>query len=255
MLRVEYTTGNEDNMIKQMLPHIPHLEQVYFAGGEPLIMKEHYFMLEQLIEHKKTDVRIQYNTNFSELRYKDKHVFEYWSNFTNVSVGASLDASGARAELMRKGTDWQQAVSNRQRMKQQAAHVDFYIAATVSALNVLHVLDFHREWVELGLIEPKDFNVNICQDSNWYRVDIYPPEFKEQVLIPAYERHIAWLEPQDDLKRATNGFKSVINFMRAQDQSNLYTKFIAETNKLDKLRSESTWATFPEIVLSNYDLT
>ena len=255
MARVEYTAGNEDAMIEQMLPHIPYLEQVYFAGGEPLIMKEHYFMLEQLIEHKKTDVRIQYNTNFSELRYKDKHVFEYWSNFTNVSVGASLDASGARAELMRKGTNWSQAVANRQRMKQEAAHVDFYIAATESALNVLHVLDFHREWVELGLIEPKDFNVNICQDSNWYRVDIYPQEFKEQVLIPAYERHIAWLEPQDDLKRATNGFKSVINFMRAQDQSNLYTKFIAETNKLDKLRGESTWATFPEIVLSNYDLT
>jgi organic radical activating enzyme len=255
MARVEYTTGNEDDMTAQMLPHIPYLEQVYFAGGEPLIMKEHYFMLEQLIEHKKTDVRIQYNTNFSELRYKDKHVFEYWSNFTNVSVGASLDASGARAELMRKGTNWSQAVANRQRMKQEAAHVDFYIAATVSALNVLHVLDFHREWVELGLIEPKDFNVNICQDSNWYRVDIYPPEFKEQVLIPAYERHIAWLEPQDDLKRATNGFKSVINFMRAQDQSNLYTKFIAETNKLDKLRGESTWDTFPEIVLSNYELT
>ena len=255
MLRIEYAGRTEDDIEQQMQEHIPYLEQVYFAGGEPLIMKEHYFMLEQLIEHKKTDVRIQYNTNFSELRYKDKHVFEYWSNFTNVSVGASLDASGARAELMRKGTNWSQAVANRQRMKQEAAHVDFYIAATVSALNVLHVLDFHREWVELGLIEPKDFNVNICQDSNWYRVDIYPQEFKEQVLIPAYERHIAWLEPQDDLKRATNGFKSVINFMRAQDQSNLYTKFIAETNKLDKLRGESTWATFPEIVLSNYDLT
>jgi len=255
MLRVEYTTGNEDDMIAQMLPHIPHLEQVYFAGGEPLIMKEHYFMLEQLIEHKKTDVRIQYNTNFSELRYKDKHVFEYWRNFTNVSVGASLDASGARAELMRKGTNWQQAVENRQRMKQEAAHVDFYIAATVSALNVLHVLDFHREWVELGLIEAKDFNVNICQDSNWYRVDIYPPAFKEKVLIPAYERHIEWLEPQDKLQRATNGFKSVINFMRAQDQSELYPKFISETNKLDKLRGESTWETFPELILSNYDLT
>jgi organic radical activating enzyme len=255
MLRVEYTTGNEDDMIAQMLPHIPHLEQVYFAGGEPLIMKEHYTLLEKLIEAGKTDVRIQYNTNFSELRFKDKHVFEYWKHFKNVSVGASLDASGARAELMRKGTNWQQAVENRQRMIQEAPNVDFYIAATVSALNVLHVLDFHKEWVELGLIKAKDFNVNICQDSNWYRVDIYPPAFKEQVLIPAYERHIAWLEPQDKLQRATNGFKSVINFMRAQDQSNLYPKFISETNKLDKLREENTWKTFPELILSNYELT
>ena len=35
MARVEYTAGDEDAMLEQMLPHIPYLEQVYFAGGEP----------------------------------------------------------------------------------------------------------------------------------------------------------------------------------------------------------------------------
>jgi sulfatase maturation enzyme AslB (radical SAM superfamily) len=247
MARVEYTTGNEDDMIAQMLPHIPYLEQVYFAGGEPLIMKEHYFMLDQLIKHKKTDVRIQYNTNFSELRYKDKHVFEYWSNFTNVSVGASLDASGARAELMRKGTDWSQAVANRQRMKQEAAHVDFYISATISIMNVLHVLDFHREWVELGLIEAKDFNVNICQSPEWYRIDVLPEKFKQEIVIPAYEKHIAWLEPQDKLQRATTGYKSLLNLLTAQDASHLLPRFREEIKKLDDIRNENFWKVFPEL--------
>jgi sulfatase maturation enzyme AslB (radical SAM superfamily) len=144
MARVEYTAGDEDSMLEQMLPHIPYLEQVYFAGGEPLIMKEHYFMLEKLIEHGKTDVRIQYNTNFSELAFKDKHVFNYWKHFKNISVGASLDASGERAELMRKGTDWEQAINNRRRMIEEVPHVDFYVAATISAMNVLHIFDFHR---------------------------------------------------------------------------------------------------------------
>ena len=247
MARVEYTTGNEDDMIKQMLPHIPYLEQVYFAGGEPLIMKEHYFMLEQLIEHKKTDVRIQYNTNFSELRYKDKHVFEYWRNFANVSVGASLDASGARAELMRKGTDWKQTLENRQRMKQEAAHVDFYISATVSAMNVLHVLDFHREWTELGLIEAKDFNINICQSPEWYRIDILPDKFKQEVVIPAYKQHIEWLEPQDKLQRATTGYKSLLNLLTAQDASHLLPRFREEIAKLDTIRNENFWKVFPEL--------
>ena len=153
MLRIEYAGRTEDDIEQQMQEHIPYLEQVYFAGGEPLIMKEHYTLLEKLIEADKTDVRIQYNTNFSELRFKDKHVFEYWKHFKNVSVGASLDASGDRAELMRKGTDWQQTLDNRRRMMAEVPHVDFYISATVSAMNVLHVLDFHREWTELGLIQ------------------------------------------------------------------------------------------------------
>jgi len=226
MARVEYTTGNEDDMIAQMMPHIPHLEQVYFAGGEPLIMKEHYFLLEKLIEAGKTDVRIQYNTNFSELAFKDKHVFEYWRHFKNVSVGASLDASGARAELMRRGTRWAQAVDNRQRMQAEVPHVDFYISATVSAMNVLHVLDLHREWTELGYIQAKDFNVNLCQSPEWYRIDIFPEDFKRDVIVPAYEQHIAWLTPQDSLRRATNGFRSTLNFLNSSDQSHLWPRFV-----------------------------
>ena len=225
MARVEYTAGDEDSMIEQMMPHIPYLEQVYFAGGEPLIMKEHYFLLEKLIEAGKTDIRIQYNTNFSELRYKDKHVFDYWRHFKTVSVGASLDASGARAELMRKGTDWNQAITNRILMKQEVPHVDFHLNPTVSAMNILHILDFHKEWVELGLMKPADANINLCLSPPWYRADIFPEWFKQDVIIPAYEKHIAWLEPLDSLNRATNGFKSVLNFVKNTDNSHMWPKF------------------------------
>ena len=295
MARVEYTAGNEDSMIEQMLPHIPHLEQVYFAGGEPLIMKEHYFLLEKLIELGKTDIRIQYNTNFSELAFKDKHVFEYWKHFKNVSVGASLDASGERAELLRKGTNWKQTVENRQRMIEEVPHVDFYISATVSAMNVLHVVDFHREWVNLGLIKEKDFNINLCQSPDWYRANIFPQWFKDQVIVPKYQKHIEWLKPLDPLKRATNGFESLLNFILTNNtdkeieihefeyetfkgadwpsweefqlgketkyplinaeikefiksikQTNEFTEFKKQVEKLDNVRNENFWKVFPE---------
>ena len=247
MLRIEYAGRTEDDIEQQMQEHIPYLEQVYFAGGEPLIMKEHYTLLEKLIDAGKTDVRIQYNTNFSELRFKDKHVFEYWKHFKNISVGASLDASGARAELMRKGTDWQQTLDNRQRMMEEVPHVDFYVSATVSAMNVLHVLDFHKEWTELGLIQAKDFNINICQSPDWYRIDILPEKFKHEVVIPAYKQHIAWLEPQDKLQRATTGYKSLLNLLTAQDASHLLPRFREEINKLDTIRNENFWKVFPEL--------
>jgi sulfatase maturation enzyme AslB (radical SAM superfamily) len=251
MLRVEYAAGDEETIQKQMEPHIPNLEQVYFAGGEPLIMKEHYFLLDRLLEQDKTDCRLIYNTNFSEMRYKDQHVFDYWKKFETVNVGASLDASGARAELMRKGTDWAQAVDNRRRMMTEVPHVDFYISATVSAMNILHILDFHKEWVELGLIEPKDFNINICQSPDWYRIDIFPEWFKHDVIIPAYQRHIEWLDPQDKLRRATVGFQSILNFLTANDRSDLWPRFVLEIKTLDDLRGEDFWSTFPELAVLN----
>lgn len=246
MARVEYTAGDEDAMLEQMEQHIPYLEQVYFAGGEPLIMKEHYYLLEKLIEYGKTDVRIQYNTNFSEMRYKDKHVYDYWKEFKNVSVGASLDAMGPQAELMRKGTKWEQTVENRFQMMAKVPHVDFYVSSTISAMNVLHVLDFHKEWTKMGLITAKDWNINICQSPEWYRPDIFPKDFKDRVITPAYEKHIEWLEPKDKLRRATNGYKSVLSLINAQDNYKQWPEFEKQIAKLDGIRNENFWETFPE---------
>jgi radical SAM protein with 4Fe4S-binding SPASM domain len=246
MARIEYAAGNEDGMLEQMEEHIPHLEQVYFAGGEPLIMKEHYHLLEKLIDAGKTNIRLLYNTNFSEMRYKDKHVFEYWRHFKNVSVGASLDGMGTQAELVRKGTDWRQTVENRERMILEVPHVDFYVSSTVSSMNVLHVLDFHKEWTRLGLVKAKDWNINICQSPEWYRIDIFPEEFKQRVIYPAYEAHIAWLDPQDSLRRATTGYQSLVSLMKGADASHLWPRFVEECAKLDGIRGEDFWITFPE---------
>jgi radical SAM protein with 4Fe4S-binding SPASM domain len=246
MERVEYAAGDEDAMERQIVEHVPYLEQVYFAGGEPLIMKEHYILLEKLIEAGKTDIRLQYNTNFSELRFKDKHVFEYWKHFKNISVGASLDGMGAQAELIRKGANWKQTVENRERMMIEVPHVDFYVSSTVSSMNVLHVLDFHKEWTKLGLVQAKDWNINLCQSPDWYRPDIFPTWFKEEVIYPAYEEHIAWLEPQDTLKRATTGYQSLVSLMKGNDASAQWPRFVEECVKLDAVRSEDFWSTFPE---------
>jgi len=113
-------------------------------------------------------------------------------------------------------------------------------------MNVLHVLKFHKEWTRLGLIKAKDWNINLCQSPDWYRPDIFPTWFKEQEIYPAYEAHIEWLDPQDSLRRATTGYQSLISLMKATDASVYWPRFIEECTKLDSVRGEDFWATFPE---------
>ena len=230
-----------------MQEHIPFLDQIYFAGGEPLIMEEHYRLLNELVKREMFHVRLIYNTNFSKLAYKDQDVLELWKKFKTVSVGASLDASGARGEYIRKGQDWTETVDNRRRMLEVCPNVDFYISATVSIYNVLHISDFHKEWVELGLIKPQDFNINILQSPNWFRIDALPQELKQQVRVKI-EEHIKWLEPQDKLTRATSGFKGILNLMDAQTVDDHWiSTFFSRTAELDNLREEDFFATFPEL--------
>ena len=244
--RLYFAGRSEDDMWDQLKDQIDNLEQVYFAGGEPLIMEEHYRLLHELIKRGRTDVRLIYNTNFTEMQYKKTNILELWKEFKSVSVGASLDAMGMRAEYIRKNCDWHQIESNRSAMLEICPNVDFYISPTVSIMNAWHISDFHRAWVQMGFLKPQDLNINILQDPAHYRIDAFTPRFKE-VVKAKWEDHLEWLRPLDSLTRATTGFESAIKFMMADDKSHLLPQFFDRTRKLDKIRNESLTSAIPEL--------
>jgi hypothetical protein len=190
------------------------------------------------------DVKLIYNTNFSRLSLKDDNVLDLWPLFKNVSVGASLDAMGARAEYIRKGTRWDQIERNREKMIETCPNTDFYVSATVSLYNVLHVTDFHRDWVDRGLLKAQDWNINILQGPERDRIDVLPQYYKDQA-IDKITQHIVWLTPQDHLKRATNGYQGIINFMQ-DDKSHLLGEFFRVNDTHDAYRKESFETVFPE---------
>jgi hypothetical protein len=171
-----------------------------------------------------------------------------------VAVGASLDAMGPRAEYIRKGTDWAVVEDNRRRMMERCPNVDFYISPTLSIMNAWHLPDFHRDWVEKGLIQAQDLNVNILQDPAHYRIDIAPMPYKQRLRIK-FEEHLEWLRPLDRLNRATVGFESAINFMMSTDNSSLLKKFWDKTRQLDGIRNENVLDVIPELEALDADST
>jgi len=157
-----------------------------------------------------------------------------------------LDAEGARAELMRKGTVWDQAVENRKRMMKESPKTDFYISSTVGLINAFHVPDFHKSWIEQGLIKPQDFNFNLLQYPIWQRMDIFPEHIKKQVE-QKYRKHIDWLADKDPLTRASKGFESAINWMWEKDNTDKLALFWENTLRYDKIRDENVLKVFPEL--------
>ena len=224
---------------------LPHIEQIYWAGGEPIIMDEHWYIMNRLVELGKTDIRIFYNTNFTKLRYKQHNVIDLWKNFKHISVGASLDAEGARGEYQRKGTVWSDVVANIEELRSRAPEIDFYVSSTVSAYNAWHITDFHRSWVEKGYIKAGDWYVNVLLNNPRFRMSVLPEDFKAEIKYK-WEKHLRWLEPQDHIGRATEGYKSAIKFLD-DDHTHLFDEFKRFNTEFDQLRSENFIATFPEL--------
>lgn len=234
-----------DGFMEEFEPMLEHIEQIYWAGGEPIIMDEHWAIMNKLVEMGKTDIRIFYNTNFTKLTYKKFDVLDLWKNFKHISIGASLDAEGDRAEYQRKGTSWADVESNIKRLKATSPDIDFYVSATVSAYNAWHITDFHRSWVDKGYIRPGDWYMNVLLNNPRFRMSVLPQAFKEEIKAK-WNKHLKWLEPQDHIGRATEGYKSSIKFLD-DNHTELWQEFKDFNIEFDKLRDEKFEDVFPEL--------
>ena len=229
-------------------PWIDTVERIYFAGGEPLIMDEHYKILEYLIEIGKTDIVIAYNTNFSKLTYKGKDVIELWKHFPNVRLGASLDAMGDRAEFMRKGTDWKQIEANIIRLQKEAPHVKFQVSATVSAYNVWHVADFFDEWVTKGYVPPQEIDINILLFPEYQQLQILPNDVRKE----AKEKIISYMErvklkEVDKNGRSYSAFNALVNTLDEDEKTEHQSEFRRQNRIMDNVRDEDLVSIFPEL--------
>jgi sulfatase maturation enzyme AslB (radical SAM superfamily) len=244
--RVQFAGRHDEDIWEQMQEHIPHLAQIYFAGGEPLIMEEHNRILKMLIDKGNTSLGLIYNTNLTELKFKKESVLDLWKHFPNVCVAASLDDMGDRASIIRSGTDWAQVEQNIRDLKRECPHIDFMISPTLSMMNIWNFTQFHRYMVEQDFIKAQDFNLNILQGPKEYRIDLLPLDLKEKFRLE-FEQHIRWLEPIDGIQRAVGGFRGAIEFMMATDNSHLLPSFWETVNDLDWSRSENLVDVVPEL--------
>ena len=224
---------------------IDDVEKVYFAGGEPLLQDEHYEVLRALHERGRHDVFIFYNTNFSTLDYRGNSVTELWRHFPRLTIAASLDASGPRAELIRSGQSWERTLENRARLRRECPHAEFRVGCTVSALNVWHLPDFHRELIETGFVDANAFDINLCQYPDQLSCQILPATLKVQIhrRIGA---HVAWLR-ESGHSNAAERFLPVVDYLWARDTSAHLDELRRFCARLDGLRGEATAEVLPEL--------
>lgn len=121
----------------------------------------------------------------------------------------------------------------------------FELTPTVSVYNVLNLPDFHKEWIEEGLLEPSNIRINILLDPTYMRLSILPPWIKSKVA-ERYAEHIAYLKQFDNIAGVINDYESILNFME-KDRTDEIKMFKFKTQRIDNLRQENLLDVFPEL--------
>lgn len=125
------------------------IREIYFAGGEPLIIDHHYEILNSFIESQQP-VTIHYNTNLSELNYKGVDVIDLWSKINGeVRIGASIDGFGIAGETIRFGLESDVFRNNLLKIINRSSEIKIGFNVTFGTTNYETVVGTVRELLAL----------------------------------------------------------------------------------------------------------
>jgi molybdenum cofactor biosynthesis enzyme MoaA len=253
------TRNNNKQLLQEVIDHIPHMEHAYFAGGEPLIMEEHYILLEEMIRQQRTDIQLRYSTNFSNLKFKNKDLLGLWKQFDkHILVFASIDHVGERAEYIRAGTDWGKVEENYIHAS-AIPNITMSINAVLSVFNYLTFDKFYQHLIDKKMYLPTGFinTVYFMQDPSYLTCHLLPTDDlrnkgKESMRFTVDlmksngfdNRHTDPLELSHAWLDSSNTWNN-----RYDHEITIGEKFKQEILRLDKIRGQDFTKVFPELAV------
>ena len=249
---------NNPRFWADLMDQIPHMYQLYFAGGESLIIDEHYELLEECIKrgHAK-NMELRYNSNAVEWR---DDLFDLWAEFKRVRFHYSVDALGDQNDYIRYPSKWNHQVEQMWKLDATTDNVEVTTATTIMALNVGYIPDFIKWKVEQGFKKWNKWpfgaggiNMHFAYWPPQLNVKTLPLELKKQVTDKYENEFYPWLNENWDkftgVKEAgitkeqwlnapygLKRYQGVIRFMNAEDWSARMPEFKEYIKLVNKTR-------------------
>jgi MoaA/NifB/PqqE/SkfB family radical SAM enzyme len=242
---------SDDNtrLLDTYLENIDDIEEMYFAGGEPLLMDEHYQLLDRLVLKGRTDIALRYNTNMTTLSVKDSNILDRWNLFDRVIVSASLDSWGDRSSYIRHGSDWDQIVENILMVRKESPKTVVTFNTVVSVFNALTLTDFLNEMDRVGLLS----SATVANASFHYLTD---PAYFSPSILPDETRDAAARKIMEyssglptTLSKLGERLRKVIIHLQQPGMTHLKKKCLEHVRMIDERRGEDFMATFPELAV------
>jgi len=250
---------------KEMYAQIPNLRQVYFAGGEPLMIKEHKLFLEEIIRQGYADkILVRYNTNGLLI---DEEIIDLWKKFNKVKVGFSIDAVGDRNYYIRYPSDWDTIVKNLHLLDNTPDNIHVSIATAIQIFNIKHLPELAKWKIKenfkkvnftnlTGGIEAGGgiLNMHLLYIPTFLSIQILPESDKQEVrkLFGEFANwlYVNYRQDEEYWKKNPYGWKrwqAVLDYMDSKDYSSQIKSFQEYVVNMDKIRNLNSKETFPEL--------
>jgi organic radical activating enzyme len=250
---------------EEMFKQIPNLRQVYFAGGEPLMIKEHKMFLEEIIRQGYADrILIRYNSN--GLLISDD-IIDLWKHFKKVKFAVSIDDIEDRNHFIRYPTDWKTLETNLHKLDNTPDNIHVSIATAIQILNIktlpelakwkitqnfkkVNLSNVYEDMLAGGGI----VNMHLLYIPTFLSIRCLPEKDKQEVrgIFAEFKQWLWDNYTKDDNFWNVNPYgwkrwQAVLDFMDAEDHSHLLPAFKEYIEKMDAVRKTEFKKVFPAL--------
>jgi MoaA/NifB/PqqE/SkfB family radical SAM enzyme len=250
----DYTWYQKGEFLSSLRTQAHNIKELYFAGGEPLLIPEHYKILEFMVEtgNAKNCV-LRYNSNGLELPEK---LFELWNHFKQVKFNFSVDDISHRNDYIRYPSKWENVVANLERLDDTPNNIIVNIACAVQLLNVSTVTEL-ANWkisknfkkINLPPYGAGIIGTHLVYLPDYLNVRVLPAEIKQQVTkrIEYFcARHKDYKDFASDPYGAQR-WMGLIKYMNSVDWTDKIPTLLDYLETTDAQRGTNYRNVFPEL--------
>jgi MoaA/NifB/PqqE/SkfB family radical SAM enzyme len=252
----DYTWYQKGSFLDTMKGQANNIKELYFAGGEPLLIPEHYSILEFMVNSGAAkNCILRYNSNGLELPDK---LFSLWENFKQVKFNFSIDAVGDKNDYIRYPSKWSQVVENLHRLDNTPDNVVVNIACAVQLLNVLYIPEL-VEWklsqnfkkVNLPPYGAGLVGTHLVYLPSYLNVRVLPKHLKLKVeeavsrFCNTQTLNTEFITSPYGLKR----WQGLVQYMNQEDWTHKIPALLDYLETTDKTRGTDFRKVFPELTI------
>ena len=202
-----------------------YIASIKLIGGEPLVMKNHYKLLDKLVDSGHSNgISLIYKTNLSVFDLDDHNFLDYLPHFREFVMKTSIDSYGKHNDYCRKKSNWEELDFNLRLMRSKK-NVRVNVHSVVSFLSVLRFYEL-QEYLSHQNI---DNTYYILDYPSILNVNNLPKDIKEE-LIPKYQN-----------------YPNIVEALKKDWDMLEFVKTIEYIQELDNLHNDNLWDIYPEL--------
>ena len=228
-----------ESMVDYFCKNAAELEDVYLAGGEPLLIKENETMLTELYRVN-PDCRITVNSNLSTI--ENNRIFDLLLKFKNCRWVISAEDSEERYNYIRYPGNWNLFISNLKKLQSIVGTDCITFNLVYFALNAKTIFNFIELLIGMGFSKSA---MHLQYINGGHDSDLDPRYLPKQYLEETNELITSYANSGIDSFDA--GIEFILNCLKTDSGRNVHYNTFDVLAKFDQRRNLNSKDVFPDI--------